>query len=458
MSIRARVTLFGLAVLSGVLVLFCLAVYALLAGSAGKTRDQALADRARQAAAGLSVVDATGRPGPAPVDPRVSTDVFVVVLDAAGAPLAGDGAVDGRLPSVPRSVLDAAAARGEALATVDAAPGVELRVCVRTWSDGFVVAAQTTRRVAADRATALVLVVVYAILGFGVGAPAVWLVAGRALRPLRQFAGLADEIGRSADLARRLPPVHTRDDLGRLTSSFNAMLARLEEAYRRVADGLAAQRRFTADASHELRTPLTTIRSNAGFLLKHDDAAPDDRAAAVRDIAAESERMSRLVDNLLTLARADAGQPLASAPVDLGELAETVCRQVRGLHADRDIHCAVTPTPPVAGDADALAQLLWILLDNAVKFTSSGGTVWVAVTQRGNRAQVHVSDDGRGIPAGEAEHIFERFYRPEAGGPGAGLGLAIAAGIVARHGGTIVAANNARGGAAFVAEFPTLAP
>jgi two-component system OmpR family sensor kinase len=294
-----------------------------------------------------------------------------------------------------------------------------------------------------------VLVVVYALLAFPAGALAIWLVAGRALRPLARFAGLADEIGRSGDLRRRVPAEPRRDALGRLTTSFNAMLDRLQASF-------DAQQRFTADASHELRTPLTTIRNNAGFLLAHPDAAVTDREAAVRDIAGESERMSRLVENLLVLARADAGQLVPRAPVDLAALAEEVCRRARGLYPEREISCAATPVPSVPGDADSLQQLLWILIDNAAKYTADGGHIWVAVTQRGNGAQVHVTDDGPGLPPGSEQRIFDRFYQGDEArvGRGAGLGLSIGAWIVRAHGGTILAANNARGGASLVAEIP----
>src|SRR4029077_16676871 len=143
---------------------------------------------------------------------------------------------------------------------------------------------------------------------------------GRALRPLRHTAVLADEVGRSQDLSRRLPPVSTRDAVGQLTTSFNAMMDRLQEAYARVATALAAQQRFTADASHELRTPLTTIRNNAEFLLQHPAAREGDRGEALRDIAGESVRMSRLIENLLTLARADGGVHLRREPVELAEI------------------------------------------------------------------------------------------------------------------------------------------
>ena len=282
----------------------------------------------------------------------------------------------------------------------------------------------------------------------------------------------ADEVGRSQDLGSRLPAVSSRDAVGRLTTSFNAMMDRLQGAYARVETALAAQQRFTADASHELRTPLTTVRNNAEFLLAHPDARPADREAALRDIAGESVRMSRLIDNLLTLARADGGVRLHRELVNLAELAESVCRQAAAQHADREISFAGTPAPPVAGDDDSLRQLLWILLDNAVKFcavvpTSAAGSrdgggrgagraIWVAVTQRAERVQLTVADDGIGLPAGRRSRIFERFHRadPARSGAGAGLGLAIAAWIVPQHQGAIVAANNDRGGATFSVDLP----
>src|SRR6185369_11416210 len=156
--------------------------------------------------------------------------------------------------------------------------------------------------------------------------------------------------------------------------------------------------RFTADASHALRTPLTTIRNNAEFLRQHPDAAEDDRTSALGDIAGESVRLSRLIENLLTLARADGGVQLHRSPVDIGPLAETVCRQASALHPSRSIGFAGTPARAVAGDQDMLTQLLWILLDNAIKFTADDGQLWVAVTQRGATVLLTVADDGAGLP------------------------------------------------------------
>jgi two-component system, OmpR family, sensor kinase len=444
MSIRARIALFGLGVVTVVLAAFCMLVFLLLAAGVPKTQDDALAARAAQATDGLQLPAAPQPVPPGATDPGVSGEIYVVLLDREGALLAGTGLP----PRLDGDVLARAARDGSATATVDVIgrAGERVRVHVRPFGDGYVVAVQTMRKLREDRQGIFALVVVYALLAFGVATAGIWVVAGRALRPLRSLAALTDEIGRSGDLGRRLPAVRGRDVQAKLTGSFNAMLDRLQSAF-------AAQRRFTADASHELRTPLTSVRHNAGFLLAHPDAADPDREAAVRDIAAESERMSRLVDNLLALARADAGQPLTLAPVDLAALAEDVCRRAGDVYAEREISCSATPVPPVSGDADALTQLLWILVENAAKH---GSHVWVAVTQRGPVAQVHVSDDGPGLPPGAEKLIFERFWRGDEArtGRGAGLGLAIAATIVRAHRGTILAANNGKGGASFVAELP----
>jgi signal transduction histidine kinase len=363
-------------------------------------------------------------------------------------------------------------------------------VLVRPWSrpdigqSGYVVAAQTSRKVAQDRSGIVALFVIAAIVTFVAAAIAVWVATGRALRPLRQLATLADDIGRSHDLSRRLPEQSRQDAVGRLARSFNAMMDRLASAYGQLAAALHAQQRFTADASHELRTPLTTIRNNAEFLLQHPDAADGDRQAALTDIAGESRRLSRLVENLLTLARADGGVAVHREPVDLAGVAEQVCRRAAALHPDRRIEFTATPSRSVAGDPDLLTQLVWILLDNAVRFAgrprgqsgaaqaggqsgptepggqsvpaASGGRVWVAVTQRGERVHLTVADNGTGLPPGSEQRIFERFYRADESrsGGGAGLGLAIAAWIVREHAGEIVAANNDSGGATFSVDLP----
>jgi signal transduction histidine kinase len=463
MTIRVRIALFGLAVVAAVLVLFTLALFGLFQATGGEQQDRQLAERAQSGVASIAAAAPqalSAQPVAAPVDAATSEDIFTAVLDADGRALSSTGLVAGNLPSVPAEVLAAADAEGQARATIATFAG-RLRVHVRPWSradlglSGYLVAAQTTRRVKQDVGVLTFFLVAAAIFAFLVAAGAIWLVIGRALRPLRQLAALTDEVGATQDLGRRLPVPAAKDDVRRLSESFNGMMSRLEEAYGRLAVALESQRRFVADASHELRTPLTTIRSNAGFLLQRPDAREEDRDAALRDISSESERMSRLVQDLLTLARADAGYHLERAPCDLGEIARDVCRQATNLHPSRDIQAHVE-TVVVSGNADALKQLLWILIDNGVRHTREGGRVRVSLRARGDVAVLLVEDDGEGIPEEHIGRIFERFYQADASrsSGGAGLGLSIARWVVEEHGGSISATNASPWGAVFRADLP----
>jgi len=468
MSIRTRITLVGVGIVTVVICCLSASLFALISRGLDTDRDKQLADRADEAVAGLSAAaraDFAPSRSLAPIDPRTSVDIFVMVLGGRGDVLSSTAEVDGEPVAVPAEVLGQAGRDGSAAASLPVAglpAGETVRVHVRPWQrtdlglTGYVVVGQASQRVTQDRAGLVVLFAVSGLITFVAATVAVWVATGRALRPLRQMAVMADEVGRSQDLSRRLPSVATRDTVGRLTTSFNAMMDRLQEAYGRVASALTAQQRFTADASHELRTPLTTIRNNAEFLLQHPEARVADREAALRDIAGESVRMSRLIENLLTLARADGGVQLRRGAVDMAAVAESVCRQAAALHPTRGIRFAGTPARAVLGDDDMLCQLVWILLDNAVKFTVDGGQIWMAVTQRGLVVQLTVADDGIGVPVGAEQRIFDRFYRADQArsGAGAGLGLAIAAWIVREHSGAIVAANNDRGGATFSVELP----
>jgi signal transduction histidine kinase len=464
MSIRTRIMLAGVGIVTVVICCLSSSLFALISSGLGNDRDTELSARADAAVASLATAtreDLAPTRAVAPIDPRSSVDIYLVVLADDGTVLSSTGLG----PAIPPGLLAAARRDGHAAASVPlpgGQPGETVRLQVRRWTrpdlnlTGFVAAGQTSRKTNQDRAGLIVLFTVSGFITFVAAAIAVWFATGRALRPLRQMAVMADEVGRSQDLGARLPPVGGKDAVGRLTTSFNAMMERLQQAYARVASALVAQQRFTADASHELRTPLTTIRNNAEFLLQHPEAKESDRTEALRDIAGESVRMSRLVENLLTLARADGGVRLHRVPVDLAVLAETVCRQAATLHPTREIGFAGTPARAAAGDEDMLRQLLWILVDNAVKYTRPGGRVWVAVTQRGASVVLTVADDGIGLPPGVAQRIFDRFYRadPSRSGTGTGLGLAIASWIVGEHGGTVIAANNDRGGATFSVELP----
>jgi signal transduction histidine kinase len=337
-------------------------------------------------------------------------------------------------------------------------------VHVRPWSrpdlglNGHVVTVQPTRRVQDELRGAGVFLIAAAVVAFLVAGVAIWLVIGRALRPLKQLAALTDEVGATQDLTRRLPVPRARDEVRRLSESFNAMMARLEGAYERLAAGLESQQRFVADASHELRTPLTTILSNIGFLLDRPDASLSDRQEALQDIASESERMSRLVHALLALARADAGEHLDKAPVELLALAEQVGRQARNLQNSRDVFVGGDALTVFANE-DALKQVLWILVDNAVQHTSDGGHIRIETAHDGEIARLCVSDDGEGIADADLERVFDRFFRADAArsGIGAGLGLAIARRTIQEHDGRISAHINNGRGARFCVELPVSA-
>jgi signal transduction histidine kinase len=212
-------------------------------------------------------------------------------------------------------------------------------------------------------------------------------------------------------------------------------------ALRPIQRSVDAQRVFVADASHELRTPLALIRANAEMIKRDAEAAAP---AYADDIIGEADRMTYLVGQMLTLARSDAETAVLQAePVDLGHVAQDVARQMRVLAAGKriEIRTEVTGANHVMGDLQRLGELALILLDNAVKYTEDGGSVWLAVARRDDRSVLTVSDTGRGIPADSLGHVFDRFYRVDKARSremgGTGLGLSIARWIAESHGGTI---------------------
>jgi signal transduction histidine kinase len=403
-----------------------------------------------------------------PVDLRGTGDTFIEFFDSAGSPLLSTGEVDGRSPRLPSSVFDSARSTGHVLTTV-ADGGLQLRVSVRAVKAGtfgfpttgtqpaFVAAGQSAGTVVAEVNQLRLYLVVAAFLSLVAALAASWVVAGRALRPLDDMTETVEAIGSARDLGRRLPAAPAPDEVGRLTEAFNAMMGRLDEAYSRLEGALDSQRRFIADASHELRTPLTSIRSNLGLLIGRPDIAPVDRREALQDMDTEAQRMSRLVQDLLTLARADAGQRLEMGTVDLATLCEEVCRQARRTYPERRVELGRKPVPPLAGHADSLRQLLWILLDNAARHTERGGLISMSLAPATGGVRLVVRDDGEGIDQADRERVFERFYRADQarGSGGAGLGLSIARWIVNQHGGRItVSAGAPQQGAEFTIDLP----
>ena len=444
MSLRLRLALFGAAVVGVALLVFGVLLYALVAASVAGNQDTDLRARAAQAVTALDASPIVSpQPAVAPADLRASNEVFVEVFDR-GWNLLYSTAVVGGAPPQPTERMKAAATASTA-GYYDTDAGI--RYFGLGYDRGVVVTGQSLRVPQSNLSGIKGFLVISAIPALIAALVASWLVAGRALQPLKVFAAEAAAIGSTGDFGRRVPVPPSHDEVAGLAGNFNGMLSRLQHAYE-------SQRRFVADASHELRTPLTTIQGNAGLLASRD-LDREARRAAAADIAAESARMARLVDRLLTLARADSGVALPLAPVELKPVVEAACRQAGAVHPDRQLVVSADDAT-VAGDEDALRQLLLILLDNAFRYARS--TVTVELEQAQGWARIVVADDGTGIPPEQRERIFERFYRVEqsrAGGQN-GLGLAIARWIVAEHRGRIVAGSAMLGGAAFLVDLPLL--
>jgi signal transduction histidine kinase len=214
------------------------------------------------------------------------------------------------------------------------------------------------------------------------------------------------------------------------------------------------QRRFVADVSHELRTPLTTLNGNVELLRREPPISAEDRSEVLTDMASESRRLIRLVNDLLVLARADARRPLQSEPVPIKPIVEEVCRQARLLAPDREIACDAPPEVAAMGQADAIKQVLLILIDNAIRHAD--GSITVAGDVLDKRVILKVRDSGPGIEPETLPHLFERFSqgRPSGEGDSTGLGLAIAKALVDAQGGTLTYSSQPGEGSVFSVTLP----
>lgn len=301
------------------------------------------------------------------------------------------------------------------------------------------------------RAAGLLFAAMAIALLAAVGIAGRWLTGG-AFRTIDQIVLRVRDIG-DATLGERLPHPGTRDEIGRLVDTLNAMLARLEA-------GFDAQRRFTADASHELRSPLSRLRAEIEITLRHPRAR-EEYLDALRSCLEEAERLTRLTDELLLLARADAAQErVPTAPVALAGVVDEAVRLLTPTAAERQIGLAVEASPyAVVRMAPGQASLvLNNLLGNALKFSPPQGVVTVRAVVDGGDVLLSVSDMGPGIAPEDLTRIFDRFYRGAstrgADVSGVGLGLALAQSIVQAHGGRIVASSLEGGGALFSVRLP----
>jgi two-component system, OmpR family, sensor kinase len=278
-----------------------------------------------------------------------------------------------------------------------------------------------------------------------------WVLSGAALRPIQRITDTAHVIGAQRDFDRRVDYGGPPDEVGQLATTFNGMLDELQGAYRQTEQTLQRQRRFVADASHELRTPLTTIRGNLGLLKRRPPIAEEDEHAVLDDMVEETDRLIRLTNDLLVLARSDAGRSLRRERVPIGPLVDDVCRQAKLLGEQRTIGCEAVPDVSVMGDQDAIKQVLLILLDNALKYTPASGTITIRAEKTDRVAAIRIADTGPGIAPEDLPHIFERFYQSDESrtGSGAGLGLAIAQELIEAQQGKIAVESTLGKGSAF---------
>lgn len=457
LPIRTRLALIYTGLLVAALTIFGTGVFLVLREQLQSSFDTSLMANAEHAAGAFAQdvgTDGQLHPTARLLAQFASTGGRVEILDPAGK-LVLDSAPSGSTPlSVPASDISPGAYQ------MDVHPayvgGESLRLVVEPISAhgqtvGYVVWAGSTRDMDdLVRTVALVLVVgglLLTALAFGAG----WLLARRALAPVSDVTETARAISLSGDFGARVEGAGTGgDEVSELAVAFNEMLAALEENHQ-------ALQRFLGDASHELRTPLTTLRASLDLAAR--PALPaEERKALLADARAETERMARLVADLLSLARADSGTRLEVAPVELDAVLLEAVRQAGP--AAPHVRMEVDSIEPVVvqGDRDRLKELLLIVLDNAGRYTPSGGNVTASLSREGSNALVDISDTGIGILEEDRPHVFERLYRGPAARSlrpaGTGLGLAIAKWIVEAHAGSIDVSPRPAGGTVFSIRLP----
>ena len=472
MSIRLRLTLLYSVILALTLIAFSVMVYGIQSQSTLNAQKQLLAGRAQRFAEGRQI-QLRGEDRPFPPD---RNDVPTRTLTAPDTYMIQLRSLDGEVIEHPANLSQVALPFSDAglQAVRDGEPWMEIAsVEDERWlvySAPVVIQGQPTEVVQVARSLAdrdqdlntlgrnlLIGSAVATIAAFGVG----WILSGLVLRPIHRITQTAQAIGAERDFGRRVQyagPVEN-DEVGQLATTFNAMLTELQAAYQQ-------QQQFVADVSHELRTPLTTLRGNLALLRRQPSISAEDKADVLDDMVDESDRLIRLVNDLLTLARAESGRLLRSEPVRVKPLIEDVCRQARLLDSGRTITCTPLLDVAVVGDQDALKQVLLILMDNALKHST--GTITVTTTNLDepetrffgknlvSYVAISIRDPGPGIDPEALPHIFERFYRGGEGRdrPGLGLGLPIAKALVEAQNGTITVESQVGQGSVLTVTLP----
>lgn len=463
-TVRGRLTLWYVSALALILLLFGVAVYVLLSRALHRRVDQALASTIEIS---ITSLNHDTQEGQSPQSAAQSTAAelsnpqqAMMIFDDRGQLLAtheGEEELQIQLPD--RATIPDA---GVYLYTVSAGANAKAehrialrRVTIPPAGTRYIILASQPLKPVADELESLRDIlyfstpIVLLLAGFGG-----WFLARQGLAPVTAMARSARQIG-AGSLDQQLPVVNPRDELGQLATTFNDLLGRLDAAFEE-------QRRFMADASHELRNPLSVMSTAAGVTLKKEHRTEQEYREALQIVAEQTRRLSRIVNDMFMLARADSGRyPLRKRTLYLNDLLEEVARAGAVLAADRNASVQLTNVPEAAfhGDEDLLRQMLLNLVDNAVKFTPVDGTVTLDLERSDGNYLLSVTDNGPGVPSEARQHIFERFYRADrtrtkAEDSGAGLGLAIARWIARAHDGEIELDDSSGSGTKFIVRLP----
>jgi heavy metal sensor kinase len=458
-TLRVRFALWTTALILALLAAFGTFVYFNLSRSLTASVEDSLAVSAAQAVAGLNVQNGQVAPAEAlsaedsGIQALSERGLTVIVLTRDGRALEAVGpyrdvtvAIDATVASNPRGTYMTLADReGEN----DLLRAYVLPVLDNGQIAGWVQVVQSLGPVedALNRLLTALLVGGAALLAFA--ALGGYGLSARALRPIDRITQTAQRIARGEDLSARLNLPDSGDEVSRLAATLDAMLARLDDSFRR-------ERQFTADASHELRTPLAAMQAILG-VVREGERPTEEYRQALADLAEETNRLRGLVEDLLRLARGEGKMPLTREPVVLSDLLTDVVDALRPLAEGKGvtIHSQIAENLALTGNTDELIRLFVNLLDNAVKYTECG-EITLTARAAGNKLVVEVGDTGIGISPEHLPHIFERFYRvdPARSLGGAGLGLAIANQIVQAHGGRLVVRSVPGVGSTFTVHIP----
>lgn len=484
-SLRGQLTLWYTGVLALVLIVFAVVTYEYLARTAQRRTDRSLADTANAFISNLLTEAGDENPSISAAATETASafhfpDRQVIVYDQQHKVIAASSVPDNirgiweneqwfsSTELSPRlvEVLDSASRSGQAYTTLAYATLAgnkgDIRLfatAARSRGQGItIVMAQSLREQAEaleQARHAFFIAVPLALLLASLGG---YFLARKSLAPVMAMSNQAARIG-VTNLDERLPVPDSRNELSELARIFNDLLARLDLSF-------AQQKRFMADVSHELRTPVAIVCGESEVALASDERSPEDYRQSLQIVHDEGQRLTRVVEDLFTLARADAGQyPLAPANLYLDETIGDCVRSVRSLAVQRGLNLGYEQAArelPFSGDEILIRRLVLNLLDNSIKYTLPGGNIRVDLKRDKQNYLIVIADTGTGIPAAAQAHVFERFFRVDKArtrnertdGGGAGLGLSIASWIAEMHRGRIILDQSDQNGTTFIISLP----